>query len=207
MAQTRHANGADWHETVSQESGSHRCSIVVPEGEEGRGGYFLLRNWERELPFSIILMAMWEQGHSSSIALWWFVLCGGATKDATAVEVSYSACPPYGVWYEEGSQPICWLRPNCGYGSFKLGIGSYNSALSIGLLEDTLEALANIVPSVCVEQLPGNAPSLGVGDVVLLAVVEDVEKAAQPSPRDFVAVSELVGSPPAMENPSVLCVT
>jgi hypothetical protein len=43
--------------------------------------------------------------------------------------------------------------------------------------------------------------------VVLLAVVEDVGWAAQLSPRDFVAVSELVGIPPAMENPSVLRVT
>lgn len=121
-----------------------------------------------------------------------------------------------------GSDPIVVM------GLLSLESDHTNSALSSGLLEDTLQALANIVPSVRVVQLAGNAPSLGVGDVcslltveplgrctaqfcgsqvVLLAVVKDVERAAQPFPRDFVAVSELVGSPPAMENPSVLHVT
>lgn len=124
--------------------------------------------------------------------------------------------------------PFFGFRRNCGMGLLSLESDHTNSALSSGLLEDTLQSLANIVPSVRVEQLVGNAPSLGVGDgcspltveplgrctaqfcgsqVVLLAVVEDVERAAQPSPRDFVAVSELVGSPSAMENPSVLRVT
>jgi hypothetical protein len=47
-----------------------------------------------------------------------------------------------------------------------------NSALSSGLLEDTLQALANIVPSVRVEQLSGNAPLPSVGDVCSLLTVE-----------------------------------
>jgi hypothetical protein len=93
--------------------------------------------------------------------------------------------------------PFFGFRPDCGYGSFKLGIGSYQLSGNA-----PLPSVGDVCSLLMVEPLGRCTAQFCGSQVVLLAVVEDVGRAAQPSPRDFVAVSELVGSPPAMENPS-----